>query len=459
MLPVCAVVGRPNVGKSCLFNRIVGRRDAVVDDVAGVTRDRHYKPAIWQGHHFMLVDTGGMIPFENERLHESINQQIRIAIGEAAAVLFVVEAGCGITESDQHIAGLLRKSAASKTLLVVNKSESRRARYEIDAFRSLGLGEPHPVSALHGSGVADLLDETVRLLKKHGCAHRKDEEGSAPRLKIAVTGRPNVGKSSLVNKLLRDERMIVNDAAGTTRDAIDAETTWRGRPILLIDTAGLRKKSHVKQDLEYFFNLRAIKSIERCDVAVVVVDAKEGIGVQDLRIANRALAQHKGVVLAWNKWDLIDKRHNTFDLLVAELHHRFGELRNVPVIAISARTGQRVTAVLDKACAVYDRLTMRVAAPQFEDNLFAWVRAHPHPAIPKNPVRFLGARQATASYPCFRFFTTNPDGVTIGYVRYLTNKLYDTYGFEGCPITLEFKPVKKAACHHKAAPGKVKVEQ
>ncbi|MBN2035647.1 MAG: ribosome biogenesis GTPase Der [Chitinispirillaceae bacterium] len=459
MLPVCAIVGRPNVGKSSLFNRIVGRRDAVVDDVAGVTRDRHYKPAAWQGNEFMLVDTGGMIPFESERLHESINQQIRIAIGEAGAVLFVVEAGCGITESDQHIARLLRRSAASKTLLVVNKSESNRVRYEIDAFRALGLGEPYPVSALHGSGVADLLDETVRLIKKHG--HRRHEAAPEPIswLKIAVTGRPNVGKSSLVNKLLRSERMIVNDAAGTTRDAIDAEMTWNGRRILLIDTAGLRKKSHVKQDLEYFFNLRAIKSIERCDVAIVVVDAQEGIGVQDLRIVTRALAQHKGVVLAWNKWDLIEKKHDTFDHLVTDCKRRFGELRNVPVIAISARTGQRVMTILDKACSVYDRLSTRVATAEFENNLFSWVRAHPHPAIPKNPVRFLGGRQVTAPYPCFRFFTTNPDEVTTGYTRYLTNKLYDTYDFEGCPVTLQFKPVKKAARHRPPAPGKGKEEQ
>jgi GTP-binding protein len=454
MLPVIAIIGRPNVGKSSLFNRIIGKRDAVVDDFSGVTRDRHYKPAAWEGQHFLLVDTGGLVPYEKERLHQSINQQVHIALREAAVVLMVVEAGCGITDVDEHLARQLRKNATGKTLLVVNKTDTRRGRFETDVFHRLGLGDPFKVSASHGSGIGDLLDATVQLIKKQGLSNR-DAVEEVDRLKIAVVGRPNAGKSSLVNKLLRSDRMIVDDVAGTTRDSIDSEMVHGDRPFLLIDTAGLRKKSHIKNDLEYFFNLRAIKSIERCDICVVMVDTGEEIGVQDLRITSKAFDLRKGVLFAWNKWDIVDKKHDTFDKMVKEVKRRFLELRHVPMVAISALTGQRVTAVLDKALQIHERMAFRVGASEFEENMFAWVRAHPHPAIPSDPVRFLGARQIPAMFPCFRFFTTNPKEVVPAYVRYLTNKIYDTYGFEGCPVVVEFRSIKKAKHHHPFKPGRV----
>ncbi|MBN1129840.1 MAG: ribosome biogenesis GTPase Der, partial [Chitinispirillaceae bacterium] len=454
MPPIIAIVGRPNVGKSSLFNRIIGKRDAVVDDLSGVTRDRHYKPAAWQGQHFLLVDTGGMIPFEKEQLHRSINEQIHIAIREAAVVLFVVEAGCDITDTDEYMAKLLRKNAGHKTLLVVNKADSRRGRFDTGAFHGLGLGEPFRISAQHGSGTADLLDAAVQLIKKQGLSNRT-ATAEIERLKIAVVGRPNAGKSSLVNKLLKNDRMIVDDVAGTTRDSIDSTTVYKGRTVLLIDTAGLRKKSHVTQDIEYYFNLRAIKSIERCDVCVVVVDTGEEIGVQDLRIVTKALSLHKGILLAWNKWDLVEKKHDTFDKLVAETRRRYLELRHVPMVAVSALTGQRVNAVLDKAFAVAERMTLRVVASEFEDRVFAWIRAHPHPAIPENPVRILGARQVPTPFPCFCFFSTNHKAIAPAYVRYLTNKIYDAWGFEGCPVTLEFRAVKKAKHRHPFKPGRI----
>jgi GTP-binding protein len=458
MLPIIAIVGRPNVGKSCLFNRIIGKRDAVVDDFSGVTRDRHYKPGTWQGQNFMVVDTGGMIAFEKERLHQAINQQISIAIREAAVVIMVVEAGCGITDVDEHLGKLLRKNAAGKTLLAINKVESRRGRYETDEFHRMGLGESYKISALHGSGVAELLDAAVQLIKKQGLSNRVEPE-EVRRMSIAVVGRPNAGKSSLVNKLLRDERMIVDDIAGTTRDAIDSALMYKERPFLLIDTAGLRKKSHVKKDLEYFFNLRAIKSIDRCDICALMIDAVEGVGVQDLRIVSKVLDMHKGILIVWNKWDLVEKKHDTFDKLVAETRQRYLELRHVPMISVSALTGQRVTGVLDRAMTINEKMSARVAAAEFEDNMFTWVRAHPHPAIPKDPVRFLGGRQSTAPFPCFHFFTTNPKEVAPSYVRYLTNKIYDTYGFEGCPVVLEFKAVKKPQHKHPPKPGRIQEHQ
>jgi GTP-binding protein len=442
MIPVIAIVGRQNVGKSSLFNRILGRRDAVVENIPGVTRDRNYRPCVWQGQPFSLVDTGGMMPSGIGTLHRSINAQIDIAVDEAAVVLFVVEAGCGITDEDQQIAKLLRKKAADRVLLIVNKSESPRVRYEIDAYRKLGLGRPWPVSALHGNGVADVLDKAVHRIREHGALDRPGTAFNPLTLRVAVVGRPNAGKSSLVNKLLRKNRMIVDDEPGTTRDAIDSEMVWKERPVLLIDTAGLRKKSHVKQDLEHYFNLRALQSIERCDVCVVMIDAVEGLGVQDMRIVNKAFELRKGVLLAWNKWDLVKKEHTTFDRLVADTRRFILELRPVPMIAISALTGQRVAGVLDHALAIKERMMFRVPSAEFEDNVFSWVRAHPHPAIPRNPVRFLGARQMEAPFPLFRFFSTNPSGVVSMYKRFLTNKIYETYGFEGCPLGVQFRAPK-----------------
>lgn len=453
-VPVVAIVGRPNVGKSTLFNRILGRRAAVVDDIPGVTRDRNYQPYSWQKQSFVVVDTGGMLPAGGEALHQSINQQIDIAVNEATTVLFVVEAGCGITAEDEQIARILRKKASTKVIVIVNKSESARLRYEIDAYRRLGLGDPHGVSALHGYGLGDVLDAVVQHIREQDALPAALRNLSfEQQLKIAVVGRPNAGKSLLVNKLLGENRMIVDNAPGTTRDAIDSAMRYKDRPVLLIDTAGLRKKSHVKQNLEYYFNLRAIKSIERCDVCVVVIDTNEDLGVQDMRIVCQAAELRKGICIAWNKWDLVKKEHTTFDRMVAESKRRYLELRNVPMIAISALNNLRLTNVLDTAFAIHARMMLRVPSAEFEDNVFSWVRAHPHPAIPKDPVRFLGARQINAACPLFRFFTTNPGGVVPMYVRYLTNKIYDTYDFSGCPVVLEFRGVKKTKPHEAAAAG------
>jgi GTPase len=442
MIPVIAIVGRQNVGKSSLFNRILGRRDAVVQDMPGVTRDRNYRPFTWQGQPLYLVDTGGMVPSGAETLYRSINAQIDIAVDEAAVVLFVVEAGCGITDEDQQIARLLRKKAADRVIPIVNKSESPRLKYEIDAYRKLGFGKPWPVSAVHGNGVADILDKAVHRIREHGAQNQPGPVFDPQTVRVAVVGRPNAGKSSLVNKLLRKNRMIVDDEPGTTRDAIDSEMVYKERPVLLIDTAGLRKKSHVTEDLEHYFNLRALQSIERCDVCVVMVDAIEGLGVQDMRIVSKALDLRKGILLAWNKWDLVKKEHRTFDRLVADTKHHCLELRPLPMVAISALTGQRVSSVLDHAMAIKERMTFRVPSAEFEDNVFSWVRAHPHPAIPHNPIRFLGARQLNAAFPLFRFFTTNPSGVVSMYERFLANKIYETYGFEGCPLIVQFRGLK-----------------
>ncbi|MCU0609147.1 MAG: ribosome biogenesis GTPase Der [Chitinispirillaceae bacterium] len=441
MIPVIAIIGRPNVGKSTLFNRILGRRTAVVDDFSGVTRDRNYRASQWQGLSFSLVDTGGMVPNERESIARSVNEQVRMAVGEASAVLMVVEAGCGIQTEDMHIAKFLRKEAVGKVLLIVNKAESSSVRFDLDVWRKLGLGDPLPVSSLHGSGVADALDRAIALCREKPAPKQAfADEGERP-LRVAVAGRPNAGKSSFVNKLLNEKRMIVDAVPGTTRDAIDSSLSHKNRPVILIDTAGMRKKSHVKEDIEYYFNLRTIRSIERCDVCVVMVDTDQTLGVQDLRIVTKAIEMRRGIVLVWNKWDLVPKDHKTFDALVKDVKRHYQELRFVPMVSISALTGQRVRAVLDVAFAVRERMTKRVPAAEFEDNVFGWIRVHPHPAIPNDPVRFLGARQIDAVNPCFRFFVTNPKGIAPAFNRYLLNKIYDTYDFEGCPITLEYRSV------------------
>ncbi|NLG17687.1 MAG: ribosome biogenesis GTPase Der, partial [Fibrobacter sp.] len=371
---------------------------------------------------------------------EAIHEQVHIAVKESDVVLFLVDAKSGLTDLDLMIARQLRKEASDKSILAVNKAETKTAEYELDTYRALGIDEIHPVSALHGNGVADLLDSVVKRLSRK---HSPPQESLEPEIMLAIVGRPNAGKSSLVNKLLGQNRMIVHHEPGTTRDSIDSEMLYNDKRVVLIDTAGLRKRSHVKQDMEYYSNLRAIQSIERCDICVLMVDVKAGIGVQDLRILRKIQEMHKGVLLAWNKWDIMEKDHRTFDQLVAQTRKDYMELRFIPMVSISAMTGQRVTAVIDTALDIKERLKTRVPSADFENNVFSWVRVHPHPAIPENPVRFLGAKQVDAPYPLFRFFVTNPKEISPAYLRYLTNKIYENYNFDGCPVTLDFRPIAK----------------
>jgi GTPase len=449
--PIVSIVGRPNVGKSSLFNRIAGRRIAVVDDLPGVTRDRNYMTATWNGCDFIVVDTGGLLPNVHESLPDAIHEQVQIAIDESKVVLLLVDATTGVTDLDLLIAQQFkRRKASDKVLLVVNKSESAKNLYDIDAFRSLGVGDPWPVSALHGTGVADLLDRITALTGSAEAPGNPDE--SEPALRVAIIGRPNAGKSSLVNKLLGSHRMIVDSKPGTTRDAIDTMMVYEGRSVVLIDTAGLRKKSHVKQDMEYYANLRAMESISRCDICVALIDVTEGIGVQDLRIIRQVFEARKGLLLAWNKWDIMEKDHRTFDVLVKETRQQYMELRPVPMVSVSALSGQRVTVILDEVYKIKERMQTHPGASEFEDKVFEWARVHPHPLKPGKEVRFLGARQIGAAYPLFRFFVTNPEEVTPAYERYLMNQIHETYDFDGCPLVLEFRSASKPK--HRAFSGK-----
>jgi GTPase len=444
-LPIVSIVGRPNVGKSCLFNRILGKKAAVVDDQPGVTRDRNYRATVWNGCAFSLVDTGGLLPSSKDAMARDIASQVAIACEESNVVLFTVDAKNGVTDFDADAARLLRKQAKGNVVLVINKCESRLAQYELGAFMALGLGEGFAVSALHGYGVGDMLDKVCAMLKHAG---RKRPASSAypderDVLKIAVVGRPNAGKSSIVNRLLGNNRMIVRPEAGTTRDSIDSKMIYNGREIMLIDTAGLRKKANVKEDLEYYCNLRAIESIGRCDVAVLMVDAVQGLHEQDLRIVRKIVEKRKGILVCWNKWDLVAKTHLTFDELAAHSRKHCMELSHAPMISASALTGQRVTAVLDRVVAIKERMTTRIDPKELSTLVYEWTSKHPHPVTANRQIRIIDCTQAQASFPLFHVISTNPRNAVPGYRRFLANKLYDTYDFEGCPVVVDFVPIKK----------------
>ncbi len=440
-----SIIGRPNVGKSSLFNRIIGKRLAVVDDMPGVTLDRNYALTEWNGEKISVVDTGGLIPADKSSLIVAVKEQVRIAIAESAVIIFIVDATTGPVDIDLQIAGMLRRKYFGKVICAANKAESESARRETEKFRALGFGTVYEISSLHGSGIAELLDKVVEMIRSDKSSHAEINPGAEPVMRLAIVGRPNSGKSSLVNMLLHKKRMVVDEKPGTTRDSIDSLTTYNGKQIVLIDTAGIRKKSHIKQDMEYYTILRAFRSIERSDICVLMVDASIGIGVQDLRILRHIIDQRKGVLLAWNKWDIVPKDHKTFDTIVKESRRQYKELQFIPMLAISALTGKRTTNIIETAFKIKENLTRRVGNAIFENDLFSWVRLHPHPAIPENPVRFLGAKQVRAPFPLFHIFVSNPSGVSPLYKKYLIKKIYESYDFSGCPVIIDFKPPKKPA--------------
>lgn len=438
VLPVVSIVGRPNVGKSSLFNRILHRRVAVVDDVPGVTRDRNYCETSWSGQEFQIVDTGGLLPTAKESIPSAIHAQVDVAIDESTVIIFLVEAHPGPTDLDLLIAKQLRKRCQGKIVLAVNKSESQEARNEAHRHASLGCGDPLPISALHGMGVGDLLDRVCTVIRQNKNRETKPEGELA--IRIAVIGRPNAGKSSFVNKLLKNNRMIVNDIPGTTRDAIDSVMSYENMNIKLIDTAGLRKKAQVRDDVEYYSNLRALGSVKRCDVCALLVDSKRSLSEQDLKIITHVIKQKKGLVICWNKWDIVKKDEKTFDTLVSEARKAYREIQHVPMISISAKTGQRVTSVLDIALEVNSRMRKSVKPSELRENLFSWVKMHPHPFISSKQVRFLGVKQVHTDHPSFSFFCSHPENIVPSYKRFLLNKFQETYDYSGCPIIFYFKP-------------------
>ena len=431
-MALVAIVGRPNVGKSTLFNRLTEQKQAIVHDEPGVTRDRIYGDVEWTGHYFDLVDTGGFVPRSADRFEAAIREQVHIALDEADAILFVLDVTTGLTDLDEEMATLLRRT--DKPVFVVgNKSDNQERRWAANELYSLGLGDVYPVSAINGGGTGNLLDALVAALPTDA------EEKEDDRLHVAIIGRPNVGKSSLTNALLGEERSIVTEISGTTRDAINSVVKYHGQEIVLVDTAGLRRRSRVTENVEFYSTLRTQRAIERCDVAVLLLDATLGLEAQDIKVLKQAEDLKKGLVVALNKWDLVEKETNTARDVERDIKRRLQTLSYVPVLFISALTRQRIGKVMDTVLQVAAERAKRVPTSKLNDMLqTATARQHP-PTWRGNYVQIKYATQVRTDPPIIAFFCNHPQGVKESYRRYLENQLRKAFGFVGVPLTLRFR--------------------
>lgn len=427
-----AIVGRPNVGKSTLFNRFTGSRQAIVDEIAGVTRDRHYGHAEWNGRRFSVVDTGGYVEGSEDIFEEEIRRQVRIAISEANIILFVVDAVEGITPLDKEVADIIRRSK-KKIILVANKVDTGDKTYLAAEFYKLGLGDPFSVSGSNGSGTGELLDEVVNNLGPE----EEAVESDIPR--IAIVGRPNAGKSSIVNALVGEDKHIVTEIAGTTRDAIDTHFTGFGHNVMLVDTAGLRKKQKVHEDLEFYSVMRTIRAVEDCDVVLLVVDAKEGFEGQDMTIFSMAEKNKKGIVILVNKWDLVEKTHKTTKEVEEQIRQKLQPFKDVPILFTSAVTKQRVLKALEVAMKVYENRKKRIQTSKLNDVMLPIIEHTPPQAMKSSYVRIKYVTQLPPKTPVFAFFVNHPQYVQENYKRFLENKLRENFDFEGVPIALVFR--------------------
>jgi GTP-binding protein len=427
-----AIVGRPNVGKSTLFNRIIRQKEAIVEDLPGVTRDRIYGEAEWNGKRFFLVDTGGFVPGSEDKIEAAVREQAQIAIEEADVVIFIVDAKDGITPFDRDIATILRHSK-KHVVLVVNKCDNPKLDLNSYEFFELSLGEPYPISALGGRNTGDFLDDVTEHLRD------ESEESEDERIKIAVVGRPNVGKSSICNALLGQDRMIVTDIAGTTRDSIDSVMKYYGEELVLIDTAGLRRKSNIKENVEFYSTLRTSRAIERCDVAVVVLDATLGLEMQDKKIINMVADKRKGLVIAVNKWDLIEKDTNTAKEFTRKIHEEMRTFSYVPIIFISAITKQRITRIPEMAKKIQERRKTRISTGKLNRELLPILEKTPPPAVQGRDLRINYITQVKTEPPVFAFFCNHPNYIPEAYKRFVENSLRKMYDLEGVPVSFIFR--------------------
>jgi GTPase len=435
---IVAIVGRPNVGKSTLFNRILGRRDAIVESVSGVTRDRHYGEADWAGKEFSLVDTGGFVPDSSDTFELAIREQAEIAIEEADVIVFVVDSRDGILAVDMEIADMLRRSQKQVHLLV-NKCDNDKADQESVSFWELGLGEPHPVSAMNGRRIGDALDAITESFPQ---TDTEESEERGP-LKIALIGRPNVGKSSITNALLGQDRAIVTPIAGTTRDSIDSTLKYYGEEVILIDTAGLRKRKQVHDSIELYSIIRTVRAIERCDVAVIVIDATVGLERQDARIIGEAAEKKKGLVIAVNKWDLVEKDTMTSKHFEDRIRQEIATFDYIPILFLSAVTKQRVTKLVELAKHVDEERHKRISTSKLNDVILEAIKYQPPPAVKGKDLRINFIQQPQAAPPVFLCYTNHPELMPENYIRYLERVLRREFAFEGVPLTLVFKQKNK----------------
>ena len=431
---IIAIVGRPNVGKSTLFNRLTQRRDAIVDSVSGVTRDRHYGKSDWNGKEFSVIDTGGYIIGSDDIFEAEIRKQVNLAIEEADIIVFVVDVEEGITPMDAEVAKLLRK-VKKPIFTAVNKVDNAMRDADAVEFYNLGLGDYHTISSINGSGTGELLDAIVEEIPAAEEMDTAQEE--LPR--FAVVGRPNAGKSSFINALIGVERNIVTDIAGTTRDAIDTKYNRFGFDFNLVDTAGIRKKSRVKEDLEFYSVMRAVRTIEHSDVVILLIDATRGFESQDQNIFWLAEKNRKGVIVLVNKWDLMDKETNTLRDYEANIREQIAPFTDVPVVFISALTKQRLFKAIETAVEVFQKRKTKIQTSKFNDTMLEIVKNYPPPAIKGKYVKIKYCMQLPTQTPQFVFFCNLPQYVRDPYRRFVENKLREIYDFSGVPITIYFR--------------------
>ncbi len=433
-LPLVAIVGRPNVGKSTLFNRLVGERRAITESVSGVTRDRHYAKAEWIGRDYQLVDTGGVVPFSDDIFERAIREQAHLAIDEADVILFVVDVSAGIHPLDEEISHILRKSG-KKVMLLVNKTDNMtREQLETAEFYRLAIGDPIPVSAISGRGVGDFLDLLIAEFPP-----KPEDTGEPEPLKLAIVGKPNVGKSSYLNSLLGVDRAIVTPVAGTTRDAIHSDYSFYGQKLTLIDTAGIRRKKYIKDNLEVYSTVRTMKAIEECDVAIVMVDATQGVESQDAKILNDVLDARKGAVLVVNKWDLVEKETMTAVNFEKEIKNKFKSFDYVPIVFISAETKQRHTKPVEIALKVNAERNKRIPTGELNGALLEEIERTPPPNVRGHDLRINYITQVKVAPPVFAYFSNHPEEIPESYKRFLENTLRKHFGYDGVPVSLIFR--------------------
>ena len=432
MSAIVAVVGRPNVGKSTFFNRLIKRREAIVDAVSGVTRDRHYGKTDWNGVSFSVIDTGGYLAGSDDSFEKEINKQVALAIDEADAIIFMVNVEEGLTGMDEAVAELLRK-CHKPILVAVNKVDSNNRRNDMHEFYALGFEHLYALSSVNGSGTGELLDDLVALLPEK----EKQEENPLPR--FAVVGRPNAGKSSFINALIGEDRYIVTDIAGTTRDAIDTKYNRFGFEFNLVDTAGIRRKSKVKEDLEFYSVMRSIRAIEHSDVCILMLDATRGFESQDANIFWLAQRNRKGIVILVNKWDLVEKENNTAKQYEAAIRKEIEPFTDVPILFVSALNKQRIYNAIETAVAVYNNRTKRIPTRKLNEVMLPIIENYPPPAIKGKYIKIKFCTQLPTPMPQFAFFANLPQYVKDPYRRFIENKLRENFDFNGVPIDVYFR--------------------
>lgn len=433
MANIVAIVGRPNVGKSTFFNRLVERRQAIMDNESGVTRDRHYGYGEWVGKHFTVIDTGGYVTGSEDVFEGAIRGQVEEAMEEASVILFMTDCGDGLIGMDKDFARIVR-GLKKPVIVVANKADNTERLYQANEFYELGLGDVFPISSANGSGTGELLDEVVKYFPDEGDDSPDD---GIPR--IAILGRPNAGKSSFLNALLGKERTIVTDVAGTTRDSINTHYTLFGKDFILTDTAGLRKKSKVHEDIEFYSVMRALQALQDSDVCIVMIDAERGLEAQDLNIIGLAQKYKKGIMIMINKWDLIEKDSNTMKKFTTELDERLGQMTWIPKVFTSVVEKQRIFKAIELAVNVYENRERKVPTSQLNDAILAEIERYPPPATKGKYVKIKYVTQLPTKAPTFAFFCNLPQYIKEPYERFLENRLREYFEFDGVPIKLVFR--------------------